>query len=323
MNRGFQVFPEQASSMAWRVDGLLLYLLGVSGVMTVLIAATIVYFCIKYRKGSKADRTPMSRRTQVMIEATWITIPFVLMMIMFVWGAKLFLMQATPRAGALEVNVVGKQWMWKFQHPNGNREINELHVPLGRPVKLTMVSQDVIHSLFFPAFRLKHDVLPGRYTTIWFEATQIGEYHIFCAEYCGAKHSEMKGRVIVMEPTHYESWLMHQPKPEDKFESPVNSGRRLFSQMRCPSCHQGGGVDSRAPPLQNLFGSTVVLEGGRRVIADENYLRESILRPRAKVVAGFQPIMPPFESQLSEEGVMDVIAFIKSLTSDEREPGRP
>ncbi len=209
--------------------------------------------------------------------------------------------------------------MWKFQHPDGHREINELHVPRGKPVRLKMISEDVIHDVYIPAFRIKQDVLPGEYTSEWFEATRLGEYRLNCAEYCGTQHSLMVGKVVVLEPAAYESWLATAAHTE----TPAEAGWRLFQQMSCTTCHRGGGVDSRGPPLENLYGSEVKLDGGATVIADEEYLRESILRPAAKVVVGYRPIMPPFDQQIREEGLNDLIAYIKSLSSQRPEADRP
>lgn len=309
MNSEFRLMPEQASSIAAEVDALYGFLVITSGVLSILIAVLIVYFAIKYRRGSPADRRQGHGHFLAM-ELSWIAVPFVLTMIMFYWGAKLFFEQSRPPAGAMEIDCVGRQWMWKFQHPEGNSEINDLHVPLNQPVKLRLISEDVIHSMYVPAFRVKHDVLPGRYTSVWFKPTKVGKYHLFCAEYCGGKHSEMRGYVYVMEPSQYQEWLSGRSNTV----STAEAGRRLFEQMRCNSCHQGGGVASRGPPLENLFGSTVRLADGSSVIADENYLRESILQPAAKVVVGYQPIMPSFEGQIGEEGLLQLIAEIKSMS---------
>jgi cytochrome c oxidase subunit 2 len=207
--------------------------------------------------------------------------------------------------------------MWKIQHPEGQREINELHVPVGKPVKLLMTSEDVIHSFFIPAFRVKHDVLPGRYTTLWFEATRPGEYHLFCAEYCGTQHSRMIGRVVAQEPAEYEKWLSGVPSGE----SMEMAGERLFQQYFCNTCHRpegGARIPQRGPVLDGLFGAKVQLQSGQSVVADEAYLRESILTPAAKVVAGYRPVMPTFQGQISEEGVLQLIAYIKSL---QKQPG--
>jgi cytochrome c oxidase subunit 2 len=314
MDNEFRLFPEQASTVASQVDTVYLFLVVVSTVITLLIAALIIYFAIKYRRGSAADRKQGQTHFFVM-EASWLVIPFLLTMVMFFWGAKIYFVIARAPEGAMEINVVARQWMWKFQHPDGRSEINDLHVPRGQPVKLNMISEDVIHSMYLPSFRVKQDVLPGRYTSIWFEATRLGEYHLFCAEYCGAKHSEMKGKVVVMEPSEYEAWLSGSTAGE----TPVEAGRKLFEQLRCETCHRGGGEGSRGPALADLFGKTVRLQNGQSVVADETYLRESILRPAAKVVAGYQPIMPTFEGQVGEEGVLQLIAYLKSLSQPDRQ----
>jgi len=228
----------------------------------------------------------------------------------FGWGAWLYFSEYRPPAGALEVRVVAKQWMWKLQHPGGKREINELHVPVGQPVQLAMISEDVIHSFYVPAFRIKRDVLPGSYSECWFQATRTGEFHLFCAEYCGTNHSRMTGRVVVMEPAEYETWLSGGTSNEP----PALAGKRLFEELRCVTCHMPGQGTMRGPPLDNVFGHDVKLKGGETVTADENYLRESILRPRAKIVEGFQPIMPSFDGQVDEEQLLHLIAYIKSLS---------
>jgi cytochrome c oxidase subunit 2 len=229
-------------------------------------------------------------------------------MVIFAWGASLFFTISRPPAGALEIQVVGKQWMWKFQHPDGQREINELHVPVGRPVKLTMASEDVIHSFFVPAFRVKMDVVPGRTTTTWFEATKPGVYHLFCAEYCGTKHSGMIGRVVVLEPVQYQQWLSGGAIGEP----PALAGEKLFRNLGCNACHRPG-PGGLGPSLEGLFGTSRELQTGDTVMADEDYLRESILNPNARIVAGYQPIMPPFQGRITEEGLLQLIAYIKSL----------
>ena len=310
MDSDFRLMPEQASSVAAEVDALYFYLILISAFFTLLIAGAILYFAIKYRSGSPADRR-QGHTNFFWLELTWIVIPFLLTMTLFAWGAKLYFHEVRPPAGAVEINCIARQWMWKFQHPEGKSEINDLHLPLNRPVKLQMISEDVIHSLFVPAFRVKQDVLPGRYTTIWFQPTKVGQYHLFCAEYCGAKHSAMRGRVFVLEPSDYEAWLSGKAVPEG---SEVASGR-LLDELRCLNCHQGGGATSRCPPLENLFGNPVRLQDGSTVVADETYLRESILRPAVKVVAGYQPVMPSYEGQIGEEGVLRLIVEIKSLGS--------
>ena len=229
-------------------------------------------------------------------------------MTMFAWGASLYVTMASPPEAALEIHVVGKQWMWKFQHPEGPREINELHVPVGQPVQLVMTSEDVIHSVYVPAFRIKMDAVPGRYTTLWFEATKTGTFHLFCAEYCGTSHAGMIGRVVVMAPAEYAQWLSGGVPGE----TPVQMGERLFQQLGCQTCHraESGG---HGPTLVGVFGQPVRLQSGEDTVVDEAYLRESILRPNAKIVAGYPPIMPTFQGQMSEEGLLHILAYIRSL----------
>ncbi len=306
----FPLFPEGASTFADRVDMLYLFLVLVSGFFTVLIFSTVFYFAIRYRRRSEEERPPAIHGS-LKLELLWAGLPLVLSMVMFAWGTTLFLEIRRPPSGAEEIFVVGKQWMWKIQHPQGPREINQLHVPLGRPIKLTMASEDVIHSFFIPAFRVKQDVLPGRYTTLWFEASRTGEYHLFCAEYCGTAHSGMRGRVVVMEPSEYEVWLAGGVRAE-----PMEvTGARLFEQMQCHTCHRPG-PGMRGPLLDDLFGSRVRLASGETVLADEAYLRESILSSNARVVAGYQPVMPNFQGLLTEEQVLQLIAYIKSLKKE-------
>jgi cytochrome c oxidase subunit 2 len=229
-------------------------------------------------------------------------------MVMFGWGVHLYMTNARPPADTLDITVVGRQWMWKFQHPQGPREINQLHIPVGRPVKLTMASEDVIHSVYVPAFRVKMDVVPGRYTSMWFEATTTGTYHLFCAEYCGTSHAGMIGQVVVMTPADYEAWLSGGATAE----SPVASGERLFQQLGCQSCHRADAA-GRGPALAGLFGQTQRLQSGESVIVDEAYVRESILLPNARIAAGYTPVMPTYQGQISEEGLLQLIAYLRSL----------
>jgi cytochrome c oxidase subunit II len=229
--------------------------------------------------------------------------------VMFAWGAVIFFDARTPPQDATEIYVVAKQWMWKLEHPEGQRELNELHVPVGRDIKLIMTSQDVIHSFYVPAFRLKQDVIPGRYTTMWFKATKPGTYHLFCAQYCGTQHSGMIGEVVVMEPAEYETWLAGGVPAG----SMAQNGQQLFTQLGCSTCHRFD-VQGRGPNLTGVFGKPVLLEDGRTVIADENYVRESILIPTAKVVSGFKPVMPSFQGQVSEEQLTSLVAYVKSLS---------
>jgi len=310
---GFRLFPEQASTMAGRVDALLLYLVIVTAVFVTLIGVLITYFMIRYRRRAEDERGAEVHGS-LALEITWSAVPFGLAMITFFWGASLYASLRRPPDDALEVNVVGKQWMWKLQHLEGRREIDELHVPVGRPVKITMTSEDVIHGFYVPAFRIKQDAIPGRYTTTWFEATRPGTYDLFCSAYCGTLHSGMIGRVVVMEPREFQAWLSGGTGGAGV--APVTrAGARVFQAEGCPSCH-GGGSEARGPVLAGVFGSRVQLADGSTVMADEGYLRESILNPAAKVVAGYQPVMPTYQGLLSEEDVMQLIAYLKSLAKN-------
>ncbi|HVN79469.1 MAG TPA: cytochrome c oxidase subunit II [Terriglobia bacterium] len=301
------LFPEQASSMAGRVDALYFFLVAVTIFFSVLIAALEIYFAIKYRRRSERE-FPEPIEGSMKLESIWIIIPFVLSMVMFVWGASVYFALYRPPRNALEIYVVAKQWMWKFQHLDGQREINELHVPVNQKVKLIMATEDVIHSFYVPAFRVKADVVPGRYTTAWFEGTKPGRYHLFCAEYCGTNHSAMGGWVDVMEPADYQAW-MSGGSTEMSFAA---LGQKLFQDLACHTCHRSDAT-GRGPVLEGLFGKTVTLAGGGTVKADEAYVRESILNPRAKVVAGFEAIMPTFQGLVSEEQLLQLIAYIRSI----------
>lgn len=314
---GAPLFPERASSIAQQVDYLYYFLTGVTLFFSALIFSLVFYFAVRYRRRSEDER-PRPIFGSLGLEAFWSVVPLILTMVMFFWGADLFYTIRTPPSDATQLYVVGKQWMWKIQHPDGQREINELHVPLGRPVKLTMTSEDVIHSFYIPAFRIKMDVLPGRYTQMWFTATKTGEYHLFCAEYCGTKHSGMRGRVVVMEPAEYEAWLSGAPAGETLEES----GARLFRQFNCHTCHEAGPT-ARGPALHEILGKTVRLASGETVVVDEGYLRESIVLPNAKLVAGYEPVMPTYQGQISEEGVVQLIAYLKSLTRQEGKGPQP
>jgi cytochrome c oxidase subunit 2 len=321
MNPAFRFFPDQASTIAPRVDALYFYLVGISVFFSLLIFISVVYFAVKYRRRSQDEPPPPQIRDDVRLEVTWIVVPLCLVMIAFFWGASVYFAMAKPPANSLEIFVVGRQWMWKFQHPDGQREINELHVPLGRPVKLTLASEDVIHSFFVPAFRVKHDVVPGYYTTVWFEATRTGRFHLFCAEYCGTQHAGMVGQVVVLEPNQYEEWLSGGVGGPGAAEgSVVRRGQRLFEELGCQTCHlqdrQGIG-----PMLAGLFGKTQQLQSGQSAAVNDSYLRESILNPQAKIAAGFQPVMPPYRGRVNEEQLMDLIGYIKSLGRTEGQSG--
>jgi cytochrome c oxidase subunit 2 len=300
-------FPPNASSVATEMDLLYVFITAVSAFFVVLVATLVVIFAVKFHR-RHPDEVGADIHGSLALELTWTFVPFILAMAMFVWGADLFFRLARPPLDSMEVFVVGKQWMWKVQHPEGVREVNELHVPVGRNIRLTMGSEDVLHDFSIPAFRVKMDVVPGRMTTLWFRPTQVGEYHLFCAEFCGTRHSGMIGRVVVMTPQDYQAWLSGGVAAE----TPAQAGERLFTQYGCVTCHQGS-ADVRGPSLAGVPGSMVALTDGRQVLADDNYLRESIMVPAAKIVAGYQPIMPTFQGTLGEEQVLQLIAYIKSL----------
>lgn len=304
---GFPLFPDQASTMATRIDSIFYVLVSLSIFFALLVAGLVLYFGVRYRSSSKADRSNIVHES-LALEFSWSFIPFLMAMGIFGWSALVYFDIYSPPEDSLEIYVIGKQWMWQIQHPLGKSEINELHVPINQPVKLVMTSQDVIHSFFVPAFRIKQDVLPGRYTTMWFEATKTGEYHLFCTEYCGTDHSKMIGTVIAMEPQDYERWL----SGGGSSESMAEVGARLFTQNGCSSCHldAGGGI---GPSLVGVFGTEVPLEGGGTALADEVYLRESIIDPGAKIVAGYNPVMSSYAGTLSEGNILQIVAYIKSL----------
>ncbi|HVH58005.1 MAG TPA: cytochrome c oxidase subunit II [Vicinamibacterales bacterium] len=314
MFTNFPLFPQQASAQAGQVDGLYFFLVAVSAFFSIVIATLVVVFAIKYRRRHR-DEVGYAIHGSLALELMWTIIPFFIVMAMFGWGAKVFFDLYRPPAGAMEIYVVGKQWMWKVQHMDGQREINELHVPVGRPVKLIMGSEDVLHSYYIPAFRVKADVIPGRYNVLWFTATKPGTYHLFCAEYCGTKHSGMVGAVIAMDPEDFQAWL----SGGGASESPVAAGQKLFQDLACITCHTGDAT-ARGPQLTNLYNSTVQLQDGNSVTADDSYIRESIVNPRAKVVAGFQPIMPTFQGLVTEEQLLQLIAYVRSLSQQGAAP---
>jgi cytochrome c oxidase subunit 2 len=293
--------------MAGRVDGLYFFLLAVSVFFSLLIAGLILYFAVKYRRRREHGIGEVSHGA-ALLEIAWTLIPLFITIVCFGWGASVFFAMSRPPDGTLNVYVVGKQWMWKFQHLDGEREINELHVPVGRAVKLIMTSEDVIHDVFVPAFRIKADVVPGRYTSIWFQPTKPGRFHLFCAEYCGTRHSGMIGEVVVMDPSEYQAWLSGGA-PEGSLAS---TGEKLFADLACNTCHRPD-AQGRGPVLQGLFGKTVALQGGESVVADEAYIRESILMPAAKITAGYQPIMPTFQGLVTEEQLLQLVEYVKSL----------
>ncbi len=292
--------------MAGNVDALFIFLLIVSGLMSLLIFTAIIYFAARYRRryGVLAEQIDGSTS----LELTWSIIPLFVFMAIFGWGAVVYFKGRTPPRDSTEIYVVAKQWMWKLEHAEGQREINELHVPVNRDVKLIMTSQDAIHSFYVPAFRMKQDVLPGRYTVAWFRATKPGTYHLFCAEYCGTQHSGMIGSIVVMEPAQFEAWM------GGGTTGPLSAtGEKIFAELGCATCHRTD-TQGRGPNLQGVFGKAVLLQDGRTITADENYVRESILDPGVKVVNGFKPVMPTFQGLVSEEQLNALVAYVKSLS---------
>lgn len=304
-------FPEDASTFAWQVDYLYFYLIAISIFFTVGIVAAIFFFAVKYREKEKFA-TPPEMHGSIPLELFWSFVPFVISMTIFLGGAIVYYNQYKVPADTMEIYVVGKQWMWKVQHPTGQREINELHVPVGRKVKLTMTTEDVLHDFYIPAFRTKADVVPGRYTTMWFEATKPGKYRLFCAEYCGLNHAGMGGWVYVLEQRDFDNWLAGNVSDQ----TPVQMGEDLFTnKLGCASCHAGGD-NQRGANLEGIVGKPVQFVSGETLVRDDQYLRNSILNPGAQIVAGYQPIMPTFKGQVTEEQLVALVAYIKSLSGD-------
>lgn len=308
-NSWVPLFPDQASTFAWQVDALYFYLIAISIFFTVAIVAAIFYFGIRYREKEKYA-TGAEIHGSIALETIWSIIPFVISMTIFLGGAIIYYNQYRMPEEAMEIFVVGKQWMWKAQHQTGQREINELHVPVGRKIKLTMTTEDVLHDFSIPAFRTKADVVPGRYSYLWFEATKPGKYHIYCAEYCGLNHSGMGGYIYVMEQRDFDNWLSGNVSGQ----TPLEAGKDLFeNKLGCASCHAGGPTQ-RGAQLENIYGKDVKLVGGQTVKVDDEYLRNSILNPSAQIVEGYQPIMPTFKGQVTEEQLVQLVAYIKSLS---------
>ncbi len=300
------LFPHQATTTAVRVDTLLYFLISVCGSMGLLVAFLLIYFSVRYRRRA-GDGPPPPTTPWHALEWFWTLTPLPIFLVMFLWGAVVYVGAYRPPDHVLRIYGIGKQWMWKFQHPEGQREINMLHVPIGRPIQILLTSEDVIHSFFVPDFRAHMDVLPNRYTSLWFQATRPGRYHLFCSQYCGTNHAGMIGTVVVMEQSDFEHWLAARAEG-----SLALQGRKAFLKYRCVSCHSGD-PHARAPVLEGLFGTPVRLAKGETVVADEAYIRESILNPGAKIVAGWENIMPTFRGQISEEEIYALIAFFGSL----------
>ena len=309
MKSSFPLFPDSASALSGDVDALFIVWALVSIFFSLLIAGLIVGLMTRYRR-RHPEEVGADERPGIWLEVLWSAVPLAIMLVMFAWGTRVYFQLYRPPADAIEYTAIGKQWMWKIQHPEGQREINTLHMPVGQAIKMKLASEDVIHSFYIPAFRIKQDAVPGRYTSLWFKATKPGVYHLFCAEYCGTEHSRMIGSIIVMEQRDYENWMAGGAAGK----SMVASGTDLFTSLACVTCHRAApGVTQRGPSLEGVYGSQVKLADGRTVVADDNYIRESILNPTAKVVAGYDPVMPTFQGQVTEEQLTQLIAYVRSL----------
>src|SRR5277367_4546473 len=307
----FALFPPEASTVAPYADALYFFLILISLVGMALVLALVTGFSILYRKERNPEATQIEGST--LLEATWTIIPLALFMVCFVWGALLYFRIYNPPTNAMNIYIVGKQWMWKAEHPGGQHEINALHVPINRPVQLTMISQDVFHSFSIPAFRVKREVIPGRYTTVWFTATQTGTYHLFCTQYCGTLHSQMIGEIVAMTPDDYERWTAGSTSGA----SLSQNGERLFASLGCASCHSGN-ANAHGPSLAEVYGSKLQMANGSFVTVDDAFLRDTILNPTMHEVAGYAPIMPTYQGQISEEGLIDLVEYIKNLNSNYR-----
>jgi cytochrome c oxidase subunit 2 len=307
----FAIIPPEASTQAPEVDALLVFMTLVSLVGLVLVGLLITGFSILYRR----DKNPVATQIEgsTLLEATWTIIPLGLFLVMFVWGSILYFRIYTPPPNAMNIYVVGKQWMWKAEHPGGQHEINSLHVPIHQPIQITLISQDVFHSFSIPAFRVKREAIPGRYTTVWFNATQVGTYHLFCTQYCGTSHSAMIGDVTVLTADDYKKWLAESTSGV----SLAQNGERLFASLSCNACHNGQ-PDARGPSLAEVYGSKLMLTSGQPVLVDDAYLRQAILNPSSHITQGYAPIMPTYQGQISEEGLISLVEYIKNLSSNYR-----
>lgn len=305
------LFPAEASTIAPYTDALYFFLIAVSLVGLIFVTVLIFYFSLRYRK----DKHPVAVQIEgsTILEATWTIIPLALFLVVFVWGGLLYFRIYNPPPNSMNIYVVGKQWMWKAEHPGGQHEINALHIPVGQPIQLTMISQDVFHSFSIPDFRVKREVIPGRYSTVWFQATDPGTYHIFCTQYCGTLHSGMIGEVTAMSPADYKKWLDESTSGT----SLAQNGERLFASMGCNSCHSGNAA-ARGPNLAGVYGSKLTLTDGSQVLVNDAYLRDAILNPSQHVTAGYAPIMPTYQGQISEDGLIDLVEYLKQLHSNYR-----
>ena len=305
------LFPPEASTIAPYADALYFFLLAITVTGCLLVGGLVIGFSVRYCKERNPEATQIEGST--LLEATWTLIPLGLFLVAFVWGALLYFRIYNPPPNAMQVYVVGKQWMWKAEHPGGQHEIDALHIPTGRPVQVTLISQDVFHSFSVPAFRVKREAIPGRYTTVWFEATKPGTYHLFCTQYCGTQHSGMIGQIIAMKPDDYRAWAASSTSGS----SLAQNGERLFASLGCNACHTGGPT-SRGPNLAQVYNTRIRLQDGSTAVADEAYLRESILNPSLHIPAGYAPIMPTYQGQISEDGMIDLVEYIKTLHSNNR-----
>ena len=305
------LFPAEASTIAPYTDALYFFLVSISLIGLIFVTVLILYFSLRYRR----DKNPVATQIEgsTILEATWTIIPLALFLVVFVWGGLLYFRIYDPPPNAMNIYIVGKQWMWKAEHPGGQHEINALHVPIGQPVQLTMISQDVFHSFSIPDFRVKREVIPGRYSTVWFTATDPGTYHIFCTQYCGTLHSGMIGEVTAMTPADYKKWL----DQSNSGMSLAQNGERLFASMGCNACHSGNAA-ARGPNLAGVYGSKLTLTDGSQVLVNDAYLRDAILNPSQHITAGFAPIMPTYQGQISEDGLIDLVEYIKQLQSNYR-----
>jgi cytochrome c oxidase subunit 2 len=317
----FSLFPQQASTLASRVDDLYFFIIGITVLICTATAVILIYFAIRYRRRA-VDEVPAIIHGSLALELTWTIIPLVIVLVMFGWSVWVYFGFSIAPLDSVEIYVTGRQWMWKVQHPDGQREAvgffapddataptaaSEMHVPVGQPVKVILTSEDVIHSFFIPDFRVKQDALPGRYTSLWFQATKPGRYRVYCAEYCGMNHSRMAGWIVAMEPAEFQKWLSERAD-----RSLALRGRQMFLKLQCIACHTGRG-DARAPVLEGVYLQKRTFTDGKSAIADEAYLRESIMNPRAHVVEGYSPIMPPYQGQVTDDELLELIAYLKSL----------
>jgi cytochrome c oxidase subunit 2 len=305
------LFPREASTIAPWMDALYFFLLGMTITGLALVLAIVITFSLRYRKSVHPVATQIEGST--LLEATWTIIPLGIFLVCFVWGALLYFRIYNPPANSMNIYIVGKQWMWKAEHPGGQHEINALHVPTGQPIQLTMISQDVFHSFSIPDFRIKREVIPGRYSTVWFQATTPGTYHIFCTQYCGTNHSMMIGEVTAMTPDDYKKWT----EGSTSGMSLAQNGERLFASMGCNACHSGTAA-ARGPNLAGVYGSQLQLTNGQTAQVNEAYLRDAILNPSQHITAGYAPIMPTYQGQISEDGLIDLVEYLKGLKTNYR-----